>query len=308
MKTQPQTQTQICALHSASVGEPLYGSAPRTDLWLLLEYPYPAPAKALEESKFPVSVKSHLLELQRSIPALRILLVRRSGSVAIGGRLFLADGRDPQPKMYAFDLQRPYDILSLDIPAIFADGTTAQDHRIHEHLMLVCTNGKRDACCAKWGQPLFKTLSRLNPDWVWQSSHVGGHRFAPNLILLPEGIYFGRIPLSEANRLQADFQLGLMDVQYYRGRAAYPPPAQAGEYFLRLETGEKRLDSYRLTGFSQLETAQWEVRFTEPQEGRSFVLRVAAAHADQTIYESCNTPDDRKPVIAYRLVGSILIQ
>ena len=55
-------------------------------------------------------------------------------------------------------------------------------------LLLVCTHGIRDRCCARYGQELCRNLHGLAPDgWVWQASHVGGDRFAGNLVVLPEG-------------------------------------------------------------------------------------------------------------------------
>ncbi len=65
--------------------------------------------------------------------------------------------------------------------------------------ILVCTHGSHDACCGKFGLPVYETLrqgyaaaseGRLR---VWRTSHIGGHRFAPTLIDLPEGRYWGRL-------------------------------------------------------------------------------------------------------------------
>ena len=65
--------------------------------------------------------------------------------------------------------------------------------------VLVCTHGSHDVCCGRFGHPLYKELrqeyaaaseGRLR---VWRTSHLGGHRFAPNLIDLPEGRYWGRM-------------------------------------------------------------------------------------------------------------------
>ena len=64
---------------------------------------------------------------------------------------------------------------------------------------LVCAHGRRDACCARLGLPLFDALNaQLLPTHLWQSSHLGGHRFAPNVVVLPVGIQLGRIPLERA--------------------------------------------------------------------------------------------------------------
>lgn len=309
MKADIDTPPLFCSRHSISACEPLYGSAPRTDYWLLLEHPHPLQAKAVEESKLPAGVKQRLADLQRSIPALRVLLIRRSGRTHTTDlRLYLANSREPRPVLYSLNLPHADDLLALDVEDILRGGSSSQKYLSDEPITLVCTNGKRDVCCARWGQPLFKALSEMDAEHVWQSSHVGGHRFAPNLILLPEGIYFGRIPLEEAGRLLSMFRIGQMDIRYYRGRAAYPAPAQAGEYFLRRETGEIHIDSYHLLELSQISTDRWQVTFIAPQEGKTYILKVAAAQTGQSIFESCNTPNELKPVIAYHLAGSIQIK
>lgn len=65
--------------------------------------------------------------------------------------------------------------------------------------VIVCTHGRHDVCCGRFGYPLYEELRRGYAAGsegrlrVWQTSHMGGHRFAPNLIDLPEGRYWGRL-------------------------------------------------------------------------------------------------------------------
>jgi len=65
--------------------------------------------------------------------------------------------------------------------------------------MLVCTHGNVDAACARFGYPIYKLLrdsyaaqpgSNLR---AWRCSHFGGHKFAPTLVDLPEGRYWGHL-------------------------------------------------------------------------------------------------------------------
>lgn len=54
--------------------------------------------------------------------------------------------------------------------------------------VLVCTHGKRDACCGSLGTRLTRVLPGLGAGvHVWRTTHTGGHRFAPTAVLLPEG-------------------------------------------------------------------------------------------------------------------------
>ena len=89
-------------------------------------------------------------------------------------------------------------------------------------IVLVCTHGRRDACCARLGLPLFDALApHLPPERLWQSSHLGGHRFAPNVLVLPHGIQLGRIPLERAAEVAELLEDGRIPLDLYRGRTIY---------------------------------------------------------------------------------------
>ena len=61
-------------------------------------------------------------------------------------------------------------------------------------LFVVCTHGKHDPCCARYGRPLFEALSeQVGAESAWQCTHVGGDRFAANAVCLPHGVYYGRV-------------------------------------------------------------------------------------------------------------------
>jgi hypothetical protein len=54
--------------------------------------------------------------------------------------------------------------------------------------VLVCTHGRRDRCCGSLGTSLFLDIADRWPDIeVRRSSHLGGHRFAPTAVVLPDG-------------------------------------------------------------------------------------------------------------------------
>ena len=112
-------------------------------------------------------------------------------------------------------------------------------------LYLVCTNGRRDACCALYGRPLFGALSGDSPH-VWECSHIGGHRFAGNLVCLPEALIYGRVTPDLGRQLVAAYADGRMDVRSLRGRAAWPAAAQAAEIQLRLHLGLDRITDVAL--------------------------------------------------------------
>jgi hypothetical protein len=81
---------------------------------------------------------------------------------------------------------------------------------------------------------------------VWQCSHLGGHRFAPNVLVLPSGIQLGRIPVDRAADVAELLAAGLIPLDLYRGRTIYPRPVQAAEIAIRIATGYDGVADLRL--------------------------------------------------------------
>jgi hypothetical protein len=298
---------QYCSISSSQAAESLIGSTPRTDFWILLDYPHPNSAKALKENLLPDEVNGYLAAVQESLPDTRVLLISKPPSRSSSNPiLILADGREGSARLYKLPLNNYFDLLEVDIPAIFAGDAGVPALAGSEALFLVCTNGKRDACCAKWGVPLFNILQQEYGDMVFQSSHVGGHRFAPNLICLPHGIYYGRVPVLKAGWIAERYLSGHLSLDYYRGLAGYPAAAQAAETFLRIETGDDRLGIYHLERISPLGENRWEVRFSDERNRVAFLVQIESRQTGTAIFENCHSPSEMKPVKEYRLLRPIL--
>lgn len=115
--------------------------------------------------------------------------------------------------------------------------------------VLVCIHGRRDFCCGSRGAELAVTLSNANlPDGVrvWRTSHTGGHRFAPNVIVLPEGTLWAYADDVLVERVLT--RTGPVDevVDHYRGCAGLPSPeVQALEREVLREVGWDLLDMHR---------------------------------------------------------------
>ena len=84
------------------------------------------------------------------------------------------------------------------------------------------------------------------PTHLWQSSHLGGHRFAPNVVVLPYGIQLGRIPLERAADVVDLVTAGRIPLDLYRGRTIYAPHVQAAEIAVRSLTGADGIGDLRL--------------------------------------------------------------
>jgi hypothetical protein len=104
-------------------------------------------------------------------------------------------------------------------------------------LVLVCSHGRHDTCCAVRGRPVAAALAAADPEPVWESSHVGGCRFAPAVVLLPHGYVLGGLDPAAAPAVLAAYRAGHVDPSVVRGRTALPPAVQAAQHHARLATG-----------------------------------------------------------------------
>jgi hypothetical protein len=118
--------------------------------------------------------------------------------------------------------------------------------------LLVCTHGRRDACCGGRGidlvneildEPLFGPRSGVR---LWRTSHTGGHRFAPTSIVLPAGTmwaYADVALLGSVTRGAGDLGRWL---NRYRGCATLGSPSQqAVERAVLAEVGWPLMSSWR---------------------------------------------------------------
>lgn len=206
--------------------------------------------------------------------------------------------------MYEFQLDSYDALIDLDIPAILAG---EQPAFLRERpLILVCTNGRRDACCARWGMPTYMALSaaaersQLGTEAVWQTTHLGGHRLAPNVLSFPGGFYYGRVQPDQAQAFIADCIRGEVFLEQLRGRSCYPPVVQAAERFLYRQTGRSEIGAFVYLDAAELDSNTWMVRFREPLNRQLHQLEVAVDVTSIPIRQSCGK-EKTEPLVNYEL-------
>jgi hypothetical protein len=162
-------------------------------------------------------------------------------------------------------------------------------------LFLVCTNGARDRCCAERGRPTAGALGTLFPGRVWESAHIGGDRFAPNIVSMPHGLYFGRVGPEQAVRVASDIARGVIDLDHYRGRSCYAFEVQAAEYFARRELQLTGIDD--LTLKARRESPGDPVAELEfaTSSGGGVVVRVTIGDAEPPRLLTCKSTELVRP-------------
>ncbi|HEX9028099.1 MAG TPA: sucrase ferredoxin [Anaerolineales bacterium] len=294
--------TAYCSTLSLEAGEDLFGTASHAKVYFLLEYHGIWGVKAFQESDLPDVVKSRLSTCLADIPGSKLLLIKGFAAQAESGpRFFIASASEHEPRLYGFQLQGYQDLLSLDIHSLLDGSSAYEAARIYDPLYLVCTNGHRDVCCARYGSPVYLDLLKTSISSVWQSTHMGGHRFAANLLCLPHGIQYGRLDAGQAQAVLESHRAGKLDLDHYRGRTCYPEAVQAAEYYLRRQTGVLDLDAYHLREAQEGANGEWQVTFALRQAGQAYRLCIAMESTGVQIRESCRS-EKTSPLVRKRLV------
>ncbi len=239
-----------CATASLGRADPLAGTASTVRAFLLVEHPGPWGADVLRDSRLPDGVGARLAAAARAAKV-RVLFVRRHGrrTPTEGTRVFLAYADPAAPWAETALLDGLEGVLDLDLAALGAGrspGLTPYDGS----LLCVCTHGRHDVCCAERGRPVAAALAKAHPDEAWEVSHIGGDRFAANLLVLPHGLYYGALDPPSAIAVAGSHLTGQLDLDHLRGRSGLPMPVQAAEVALRRQLGETREGAVRFLGRS----------------------------------------------------------
>jgi hypothetical protein len=232
-----------CAARAKEHGEALHGTASRARRWILFEHPGAWGADVLGDRTLPPRIAAQLTFLAATTPA-RVLLLRRAPGVAreVPHQALFVGVTTPSGGWFErFDLHRPEQLFDLDLDPL-ADERSCGGRPATEPFYLVCTNGKHDACCAELGRPVVDALAPQLGERLWECSHVGGDRFAGNLVCLPAGVFYGHLDPEVAGEVVRAHEAGDVDLDRWRGRSSLPFPAQSAEAFARRELDLTRED------------------------------------------------------------------
>jgi hypothetical protein len=284
----------LCAAESSASDEPLAATASRIDHWILLEYRGLWERDVIGGSLFSPELKEHLRDQLRALGNARLLFVKKPERRAYGRRqLYFGSSRPGEERFFQLEVDHQEDLHGFDFVRALS-GADTPGVPVDHPLLVVCTHGKRDRCCAKFGQPLYDALRReTETGHVWQSTHVGGDRFAGNVVVLPQGLYYGRVGPDDVGGLLADHAAGRVHLDRYRGRSAYPFALQAAEHAIREAHGLAGIDDLVLAGSERHEDAAWRVRFRAP----AGVVHEADVHeeaAEEPVYLTCCAEEPKR--------------
>jgi hypothetical protein len=282
-----------CSELSLNLAEPLYATAWEASPGLLVAPPGPWGHSALVESRLDREVGAELQTRTKEL-GMKALLVKRTGDRSDGRRCYLGSSHQGTAFLHELRFDGDRELLEFDLEAVARGERPAGGRPVDEPLYLVCTNSRRDACCARLGRPVAAALAASHPGRVWECSHLGGHRFAANLVCLPDGLWFGRVTPDDAVRATEQYEGRRIPLEHYRGRSSFPPAAQAADYYVREQTGLRGVDDLAV---ERIEVAAAETVVTLRNGEVGYRVRVSSSEADQPRPVSCREDKLDRPAV-----------
>ncbi|MBK8022228.1 MAG: hypothetical protein IPK19_12560 [Chloroflexi bacterium] len=300
----PENQTAFyCSECSRAAGESLAGTAAHADVWMLLEYDGAWGAKTPEDSQLSPTLKKHIGNWLQNIPNAKFTFIRQREDVDPGReqiRLFVARSLEITPELYRIDLSSYDELLDLDLAGVALGAPEAVEYLTDERLFAVCTNGRRDISCAKYGAPVYDALRAQLGATVWQTTHIGGHRFAATLVSFPDGVVYGYIDPDDVSRLIMTRDEDRVWIEKMRGRTCYSEVAQAADIFLRQARGIRDLPGVRYVQSQHVEPGLWDIQFETFATGMLSTVRVAQEMTPFEVYK--DSDGSGAPIPQFRLV------
>ena len=229
------SDSKFCSLQVKETGEPLAGTAPFARHFVFITWPKKYWQYEALDSKggFPKGLKEWMKAQSEISGKVSIRLVSHKGLSNESVTLFI------YPEKIYFSNILPEEISNvLNSHFLKESNFEKTAKKIEKEHIFVCTHGRHDKCCAKFGQELADNLRNHLTDQknnidVFDSSHLGGHRFAPTMIDFPAGRAYGHITTEEIPDYLESRKQGMVYAPAYRGSVFLPDLFQVAEAFVQ---------------------------------------------------------------------------
>ncbi|HYR27838.1 MAG TPA: sucrase ferredoxin [Thermoanaerobaculia bacterium] len=289
------TPRPLCSTEARTASEDPIATAEPVRYWVAVEYRGVWGRNPIEHAKLPEPVRARLIDLGRRTPRTRVVFIRREGPQANGVQLFIARTTESRPGLWSARVATLDDVATFPFEDYF--DAEAPPSEVASPLALVCTHGQHDPCCGLRGYPVYEALARAHGH-VWQCSHVGGDRFAANVVVLPSGVYYARVEPGDADDIAATLRENRISLPHYRGRSCYGRYEQVIEAVVRRQHGLTGVDDVQVLDVESPRPSYWlghardgfgRVHTVEVVEGRSeelgFLTCAAKRQEPRRVYE-----------------------
>jgi hypothetical protein len=265
-----------CSDIARDLDEPMAATASVVRRWLLVEHDGSWPHRDWDQC-VPHDVRLAVSTYAKAHGA-RAVLVRvpsdRAVQGDVTGRLLFASC-GPDSRWLREIAAEPRAMReALDPARDFGEGASERPGPMY----LVCTHSTHDVCCGIRGRSLARAGVDLGLD-VWECSHIGGDRFAANVVVLPHGLYYGQVEVADLVELAAATEDGRIVTERYRGRSFLRRVAQGAEHFVRADADDWRIDAVEHTTSVRTGDARWRVEVQH--ETRTVVVEVREEHGPE---------------------------
>ncbi|MEE2057976.1 sucrase ferredoxin [Rhodococcus artemisiae] len=256
--------------------------AGRAQLWVLIEHPGPWPRSAPGD----VLPDALVRRIESVGGFVRPALIRRPRDrTVVEPRWILAWSDGVRQWMREGTVGGYPDLVDLPFESSVRGEEPDVGVARHSPIFAVCTHGKKDACCAELGRPIVNAVGAVEGADVWECTHIGGDRFAANMIALPSGLYFSRLGPESAVVTAREVLSGRVPLGHLRGRAALSPSAQVAEHTLRERTGLDAIDA--IEQVCETTTSEGSVAVDMRIAGRGFRVLVREGPPEPTFEHGC---------------------
>ncbi|MET9494174.1 sucrase ferredoxin [Streptomyces sp. NPDC006552] len=269
----------FCADAAGARGDLLAGTAPYGSVWVLVEYPGGWPPNGFDGLDLDPHVKGVVFRAAQTVRA-RILLIRRHGRRAAEGPrrwAVLRHGVNGAYRQSWGTWDRAEELTGI-VGALDAPGDLG-----HPPVVLVCAHGLHDVCCAVRGRPVARALSLRWPRLVWECTHVGGDRFAANVVVAPDGVYYGRLDAPSSVTAVEQHLADRIHADHLRGYTDLFPPQQAAVAEALRRFGPAGRHAYAVEETLR-DHDRWRIRLAgRPPWPASLDVEVRSHHAAPTL-------------------------
>lgn len=279
-------ERRYCSLIARAAGEPLGGTASHGRGCLVLAYPKRLwHRNALASEGLPAALMDAFAYAQDELDVVT--------------RLVAHDRADTTeltfyPAGLRFSDVRLED--AADVVMGYLRGTIAGGVVAARPMLLACTHGQRDRCCARFGLALTRALEACEGHEqldVREASHLGGDRFAPTVLVLPSGHMYGHLTPDDAPALLRAALGGEPLLSRFRGSFWREPLEQLAEVAAfglpRLGGVTPTLSSITARASDELRT-ELSFRATWGAETRRLVVRCARQR--RRVHGDCRAADE----------------
>lgn len=319
----------FCSALAKDLGADPLGTAPMYDEFLMVEFPLPWHRNVTETDGFPEAIAQGVAEAQKAGRRLQLQAFAPDSKCSRPGHVrlmhFSRPEESPVKEPFGDDIANgtkvtpfhrvEYVVPSEDVAALtkfllFQEGSASAfaPYEVQGQFrdVFVCTHGARDACCGKFGAVLHLELEHMANDVrtgsgaddgdrlrVWRVNHIGGHRFAPTVIDLPSGRYWGGLVSGVVPAFVDQPEVFDELRPYLRGWTGLRSPQEQvaeAEAWRRIGPQWLTYDKWIWTTASETdpEVTTVAVRWSDPKTGRTghIEMDVAVSHFI-TLPESC---------------------